>query len=150
MVREVSFAGDDVGQTVAVHVRDRNGMELREAQGIRIHIRFVGKNLVLGPGYLSLTIFLLLIPSEPIAMCGGAGDHVVEPIAVDIKGVHLRAADAELGRMILPLRLTLQGLGLLPPPFGFEDVISAIAIDIAPSESMREALPSSLGRDGHK
>src|SRR5581483_11882527 len=94
----------------------------------------------------------LLIPNDAVAMGIEAGDDVVESIAIDIIGEHLRGprgsrARREWERMEFPNRIAAKRGGLLPPAIFFQEIHAAVAIDIAQADAMGESTPVAFGRD---
>jgi hypothetical protein len=90
----------------------------------------------------------LLVPGEAEGMCRKAGDHVVKSVAIDIIGVHLRAAcSGEKDGMRHPFRITFERRGLFPPPVFFEQVGAAIAVHIADSHTVSEISVLPIGSD---
>ena len=76
-----------------------------------------------------------------------AGDDVAVAVAVDVEHQQLRAARlTELDRVVLPLRVAGQAGWLLPPAVLPQHVGSAVAVDIADAEPMREAGADARGR----
>src|ERR1043166_2315531 len=88
-------------------------------------------------------VFLLLEPRQPVAVCLNARDDIVEAVTVHVIDIHLRAAVAEVHRVLDPIATR----GLFPPRLGFQHVRFTVAIHIAEAHAVREALPTDLGSD---
>src|SRR5690348_14853308 len=73
------------------------------------------------------------------------GDDVGEAVAVDVVGVHLGAAFAEVDGVEGPLGVVSEARGLLPPAACFEQVDAAVAVDVAVAETVRETLEARVG-----
>ena len=138
-MRPVTFAGDDILEAVAVDIDQLHCMKLRKLDAVEILLRLVGKNSVLDK--IDRPILLhLLKPGEPEGMAIEAGDHIVVAVAIDIVGMDLRPAVAELESVFLPERGRCAGCRfgcrLLPPAFCHEQVSAFVAIDIPHAEAM--------------
>ena len=149
-VRPKPFAGHNVLQPVAVHVRQRDGVQLGEDNAV-----FVGRgvriqNQMLLELDLPLLVLLrqLLVPGQPEAVRAQGGDDVGQAVAVDIVGEHLRRTvgrrrlldGGERIRMKFPCRVSGQGGRLLVPAILDQDVVATVAVDIAKAQTMRELL----------
>ena len=88
----------------------------------------------------------LLVPGEAEVVGREAGDDVVDAVAVDVVGVHLRAAVGRGERRFvkLPANRVRLLLRLLEPTRRDEDVLQAVAVDVADAEAVAERL-----RGGH-
>src|SRR4030095_5746917 len=80
-------------------------------------------------------------------MRGQTGDDIVKTVTVDIIGVHLRAARAEIHLVLLPCRIAGERCRLLPPSVLLENVFAAVAVHIAVSIAMIEPMPFSRRGD---
>ena len=66
------------------------------------------------------------MPGQPELVRGQAGDHVAIAVAVDVVGVHLRAARAGERRLVQLPRAAAERLGLLEPAVLHDDVDAAV------------------------
>ena len=138
-----ALAGDDVGHAVAVHVRQLNGVGLREDDAGFARLRGRAGDEVPLPA-----VARLLEPREAIPVRGEAGDDVRLAVAIHVEDIHLRAATAELRLVLHPHRIAVERLRLFPPAVRLEDVHLAVAVHIAEADAVGEALERELGRDG--
>src|SRR5690242_2653594 len=76
-----------------------------------------------------------------------AGNDIIEPVAIDVVGVHLSATTAKFRRMFDPFGIAFEGLGLLPPATRLKDVLPTVAIHIAVAIAVSKLLPSTFGRN---
>ena len=100
---------------------------------------------------ISLAVAHLLVPGQAEVVRGEAGDHVVVAVAVDVVGVHLRAAGrANLRLVKRPRRAVERSRRLLEPAVLDQDVAPAVAVDVADAQPVAERLRRVLLRDGVK
>ena len=122
---------------------------MRNSRGIQI--RLDRKDHVLLPSDVALGVANLLVPNQAVPVAVPCGDDVAQPVAVDVVDEHLGGLVGEVEGMPAP-RLARLGMGrLLPPAAALDDVDSAVAVDVAAAQSVRETLIIiSMGRDGMK
>ena len=69
-------------------------------------------------------------------MAADGGDDVVVAVAVDVVGVHLRTAAAEVDGVVRPLGSPVLRLaGCSHQPLRLEQVVLAVAVDVAVAEA---------------
>ena len=67
-----------------------------------------------------------------------ARNHIVQPIAIHVIGVHLCPALREGEFVKRPNRITFEGSGLFPPAVLFEDIFFSVPVHIADSHAVSE------------
>src|SRR5439155_21773544 len=106
-MRPKPFAGNDVLDAVAIDIDEIERVKLSELDAIFILAReLVHEGVLLEGDLVALTNLLEL--GHTILMGLEAGDHIVEPVAVHVIDIHLRAALAEILRMLHPFGIALQ------------------------------------------
>jgi hypothetical protein len=104
------LADDEIRNAVAIHVRDRRPVRLRESDIARVLRREVVHDHVLDERDVSVGASLLLVPREAVPVRAQRGDDVFEPVVVDVINGHQGAAIAgaradrprERDRMVFP------------------------------------------------
>ena len=87
-MRPIAFAGDDVFQSIAIHVDQADRVHLGELDPIGVLFRLAAHDQVLFEGDLSI-FTLILQPRQAVIVRVHAGDDVHVTVTVDIVGVHL-------------------------------------------------------------
>jgi hypothetical protein len=96
-MRAFALAGDDVLQTVTIHIRQVDRVQLGEGDTV---FRFLGARV--HQQMLHETCVRLLEPRQSPTVRLQTGDHVVVTIAVDVVGEHLRASIRFAGGFLTP------------------------------------------------
>src|SRR5436305_7591106 len=99
-----SFAGDDVLEAIAVHVDQRQRMQLREGNSVRIGFGTTVEDQVLFKVDLAIQ-FYLFIPGQAVTMCVEAGNDIVKAVSIDVIDQHL-SGGRKGERMFFPDRIT--------------------------------------------
>ena len=87
-VRIEPFAHDEVRDAVAIDVGERGSMGFGERNTAGVLRGIVVGDHVHDERDVAGAVALLLEPSQPVAVSAEAGDHVVEPVAVDVINSH--------------------------------------------------------------
>ena len=109
-------------------------------------LRHIGKEVA-----FPCSIGILFEPCDAEAVCIEGSDHIGATVAVHIRSEHLRATFfGERSGVECPWSRAVPISGMLPPAASFEDVGTAIGIDVAMTDAVGVALESSmiLGGDG--
>ena len=143
-VGEVAFAGNDVQNAIAIHVREIDGMKLAKIHALGILLRLGSEDAVRGEGDLSIcSLALIFKPEQTVAVGEFGAEDIVVAIAIEIIGEHLRAAlGTECEGMERPFQSGIGGL--LPPAIFLQQVEPFIAIHISKTKTVGEALASDL------
>ena len=139
-----TLAGHDVLESVAIDVHQINAMELAELHAVGVLRDLLVHDDVLLEVNLRADL-RLLIPGQSIPVGREAGDHIIQPIAVHVVGIHLRAAQAEGNSVVLPHRVTSKRGRLLPPTILFEQIHTAVAVDVTHTETVGEPVVLLVG-----
>jgi hypothetical protein len=145
-----ALSHEDVLQAVPVDIGHLHGVELADAKGVGLQVRLRRENDILFPGDPAVVAAHLLVPDQPILMAVPDRHDVVEPVAVDVAGMHLACGVGELEGVLDPGLAGLRGGGLFPPAFGFQDIHPAVAVDVAQADAVGELVVRALRADGMK
>ena len=131
----VGLAGDDVLETVAIHVGELHGVGLAEDHAILVEGRAVPHDEMFHESLRSL-----LEPRQSEVVRSEARDDVAVSVAIDIVGVHLGSAPGGEGHLVMgPGRIAGHFGGLLEPAAFHQDVRPSVAVEVADPEAMAEA-----------
>ena len=147
MVRPVCLSGDDVLQSVAVHVHQRDRVRLGEEDAVRTLFSFVADDDVLLERD-RIAIFRLLEPREAIRVSRQTRDDVVVAVTIHVVSEHVGSTrPGELELVTRPERIAFDRLRLLvPAPFP-DHVLPTVTIDVADTEAVSERVLADLFRD---
>ena len=89
----------------------------------------------------------LLVPDQTVEMTMPGGDHVVQPVPVDVVHQHLGSSVGKLVVMADPRLSWLRVGGLFPPATAFQHVDAAVAVDVTDAHAVRVFLITTLSAD---
>ena len=147
-VRPKGLSGDNVFQSVTVHINQFDRVQLRKVNAMAV-FAFVHVH-----EHMALEIDFsvradLFIPRKPVSVCGQPGDYIVQSVPVHIVDIHLCAATgAEHEVVQLPCRSVRERFRLPEPSMLEENVRAPVPIDITHAKSVGEASPFSTS--GHR
>ena len=144
-----AFAGDDVHDAIAIDIGERERVQLGKLDAGDFLVGFFGEDYVLFEGDGAVGGAGLFEPGEAVAVGVFAGDNIGEAVAVDIHDEHVSAAFGREGEgMKRPLGIADERGGLLPPALTGEEIVAAVAVDVAVAEAVGEALPFGIRGGG--
>ena len=134
LVGEMALPRDEVHASVAVHVGESEGVQLRESETEGILGRAFAHEVVL----LELARLILLKPAEPVAVGVVGTDEIHVAVAVEVVHEDLSSPSAvgQVGPFVfLPRSLRRIG-GLLVPESLLDDIGAPVTVEIADAETM--------------
>ena len=102
MMGPIGFSGDDVLESISIDIGQFDRMEFGYMDSVGVLGGFASHDQVAFEFTLAIGSLLLLPPHEPIAMGIETGDHIVEPICIDIVSEHIGPAWAKRDRFKIP------------------------------------------------
>src|SRR3954452_9434403 len=100
---------------------------------------------------LAMFVADVFTPGQTIRVSRLARQNVVATVAVHIEGIHLSAATLrKLHRVEFPEFFLRASFGLSPPAVLFQEIHTAIVVDVPNSQAVGETLVPALRRDGVK
>src|SRR5690606_12383991 len=129
--------------SVAVDVDQVHRMQFGKLYAVLVVLRTFTHN----QPPLERAIGKLAVPGQSKAMRSKARNDVVASIAVNVVGVHLRAAwSAECHLVLFPARIPSQRWRLLPPSALFENIEPPVFVEVTRSHPVCEASSGSAIR----
>ena len=102
MMGPIRFSCDDVLEPIAIDIGQFDRMEFGYMDSVGVFGGFAPHDQVAFELPLAFGSLLLLPPHEPVAMGIEAGDHIVEPVGIDIVSEHIGSAWAKRDRFKIP------------------------------------------------